>query len=271
MGFDQTVCKLNCGFLKIAEIQKVTTPFCICLLYAERGCAMKKEIKALLAAAILLLVIVLCKKAGDALLEQMAEEKRADMTMAEQTGMVQVVLDPGHGGKDPGKVGANGEEEKHINLKIAYALKEYLEQKGIGVVLTRTDDERLGASQGEDLKKRAEMIDACSPALAVSIHQNSYPDQNVRGPQIFYYEHSDAAKEAGMILQEHLKEKTGEYTRELKSNTSYYLLKNTRSPVVIIECGFLSCPEEAEMLSDPEYQSDLAEAFGEGITEYIQG
>lgn len=232
---------------------------------------MKKEISVLLVAAVLFLVIVLCEWAGNALLEQMSDEKRTEMTVAEKTDSVQVVLDPGHGGRDPGKVGVNGEEEKQINLEIAYELKEYLEQKGISVELTRNDDERLGETQREDLEKRAALIDVCKPVLAVSIHQNSFSDQNVKGAQIFYYEHSDEAKKAAEIIQNRLKEKNGEQTREMKSNSSYYLLKNTRYPVVIIECGFLSCPEEAQMLSDPEYQAELAETFGTGIVEYIQG
>lgn len=232
---------------------------------------MKKEIIALLAAAVLLFVIILCRKAGNALLEQMTDDKCAEMTAAEKADSVQVVLDPGHGGRDPGKVGVNGEEEKKINLEIAYELKEYLEQKGIRVQLTRTGDERLGESQRDDLEKRAALIDACQPLLAVSIHQNSFSDQSVRGTQIFYYEHSDEAKEAAGIIQNRLKEKNGDNTRDMKSDSSYYLFKNTRSPVVIIECGFLSCPEEAGMLSDPAYQAELAETFGNGIVEYIQG
>lgn len=102
------------------------------------------------------------------------------------------------------------------------------------------------------------MIDKESPALAVCIHQNSYPQESVRGPQIFYFAHSKEAKKAAEVMQTELKNFDQEHAREIKGNTTYYMLKNTKSPIVIVECGFLSSPVEAGMLIDEAYQQKLA-------------
>ena len=111
-----------------------------------------------------------------------------------------VVLDAGHGGRDPGKIGAGEIQEKDVNLKIAKKLKGKLEERGIQAVLTREKDETLAPEgsanrQVEDIKKRVERIDGENALLAVSIHQNSYQDPEVRGAQVFYYQHS--TKEIG--------------------------------------------------------------------------
>ena len=106
---------------------------------------------------------------------------------------------PDTGEKIPEKSGINGAQEKELNLQIAEKLKKYLEEHQITVVMTRTKDERLADSQVEDLKARVELIDKESPALAVCIHQNSYPQESVRGPQIFYFAHSKEAKKAAEV------------------------------------------------------------------------
>ena len=108
------------------------------------------------------------------------------------------------------------------------------------------------------------------PSLAVSIHQNSYPQESVRGPQIFYFAHSKEAKKAAEVMQTELKNFDQEHAREIKGNTTYYMLKNTKSPIVIVECGFLSSPVEAGMLIDEAYQQKLAQAIGNGILKYVE-
>lgn len=103
-----------------------------------------------------------------------------------------IVIDAGHGGRDPGKVGVNEIQEKDINLAIAQKIREKLEEKGITVIMTREKDETLAPEgsankQVEDIKKRVKIIDEAAPALAVSIHQNSYHESSVQGAQVFYY------------------------------------------------------------------------------------
>lgn len=186
-----------------------------------------------------------------------------------------VVLDAGHGGRDPGKIGAGEIQEKDVNLKIAKKLKGKLEERGIQAVLTREKDETLAPEgsanrQVEDIKKRVERIDGENALLAVSIHQNSYQDPEVRGAQVFYYQHSTKGKEAAAILQEALTRMDPEHPREAKANGTYYLLRRTQTPTVIVECGFLSNPEEAKLLASEEYQEKIAEAVAEGIETCLQ-
>lgn len=185
-----------------------------------------------------------------------------------------VVLDPGHGGRDPGKVGAQGEQEKDINLAISLKVKERLEKDGMEVVMTREKDVMLADEDAsnkklEDLNNRIRIINERQPAVAVSIHQNSYSDASVKGAQVFYFTHSDKGKQAAEALQKELLEFDQEHTRKIKANDTYYLLKKTEVPTVIVECGFLSCPEEAALLTDEAYQKKLAEAIAKGIESWV--
>lgn len=186
-----------------------------------------------------------------------------------------VVIDAGHGGADPGKVGINGALEKDINLEIARKLKIFLEQEDIEVILTRDSemglyDENAANKKVQDMKRRVEIIEANDPVLTVSIHQNSYHEEYVHGAQTFYYANSEQSKIlAEKIQQLLLDEIDGENTRVAKSNDSYYLLKKTSTPIVIVECGFLSNSEEAQKLSSDYYQEKLAWAIHLGILQYI--
>lgn len=183
---------------------------------------------------------------------------------------VQVVLDAGHGGSDPGKIGLNQLLEKDINLKITWKIKEYLESKDIVTVLTREEDKGLGTTgdgskKTEDMQARVKKINETAPDLAVSIHQNSYPEPEIHGAQVFYYGHSQEGEKMAKILQESLREIDPENHRQAKANETYYLLKRTKVPTVIVECGFLTNPEEAEKLSGEAYQDQVAEAVAKGI------
>ena len=181
-----------------------------------------------------------------------------------------VVLDPGHGGSDPGKVGANAVEEKDINLQIAMKTKKLLEKEGVRVIMTRDGDQDLAGDSDhnrkvQDMKARVKLINDAMPALTVSIHQNSYQDPAVKGAQVFYYSHSKEAERAAEILKQALLTVEESGSREKKAADSYYLLKKTEVPVVIVECGFLSNPEEAKRLTDSSYQKKLAKAVAQGI------
>lgn len=187
-----------------------------------------------------------------------------------------VVVDAGHGGIDSGKVGVNGALEKEVNLAIAKKLAARLEENGITAALTReTDtglyDESEANKKQQDMKRRCAAIDDLEPFLAVSIHQNSYTSSAVKGPQVFFYESSAQGQELAAALQEALNEMLEiERPREIKANDSYYLLRKTKSPTVIVECGFLSNPEEAEKLVTDAYQEKVAEAVCSGILNYIK-
>ena len=186
-----------------------------------------------------------------------------------------VVLDAGHGSSDSGKVGINGVLEKDINLSISKKTKKYLEEKGIRVVMTRDKDESLAEGENgnrkvQDMKARVKRINDTKPDLAVSIHQNSYHEESIHGAQVFYYEHSESGEKDARILQEALLAVDPDNTRQVKANTTYYLLKRTEVPILIVECGFLSNQSEADLLLTEDYQSKLAHAIYLGILSYLE-
>lgn len=227
---------------------------------------MKTKIKFMAAAALLISLVLLCQSAGKVLRKEIQEGR----AVSSETGSAVVLLDPGHGGMDAGKTGVNGAEEKEINLKIALYIKKLLEKENIDVVMTRTEDQRLAETQVEDLKERVRIMNKANPVLAVSIHQNSYHEGGVHGAQVFYYGDSAEGKEAGEIMQRLLNENIPDNRKEAKANRSYYILKKTEVPVIIVECGFLSNYEEAQKLADEKYQQTMADVIKEGILSYIQ-
>lgn len=185
-----------------------------------------------------------------------------------------VIIDPGHGGSDPGKVGINGALEKDVNLSVAKKVKKKLEKKGYEVIMTREKDEMQSEENSnnqkvQDMKARVDLINETVPAVTVSIHQNSYTSEEVHGAQVFYYSHSEEGEKAALLMQEALLAVEPENTRQAKANDTYYLLKRTKVPTIIVECGFLSNAEEADQLISEEYQEKLAAAIVSGIEEYL--
>ena len=130
--------------------------------------------------------------------------------------------------------------------------------------------ENATSRKNEDLRARVKLLEETSPALMVSIHQNSYPEADVDGAQVFYYSGSEEGKVLGTVIQEQLKSEMDDGNhRVAKANKEYYLLKKSCCPAVIVECGFLSNPTEAELLASEEYQEKLAFAIHLGIMEYL--
>lgn len=185
-----------------------------------------------------------------------------------------VVIDAGHGGADPGKVGCSGVVEKEINLAIALKLQKRLEESGIQVVMTRKDDNGLYREDAqnkkrEDMEARVRMISEAEPDFVVSIHQNSFPSADCTGAQVFYYKDSGESKKLAETLQKtFLQVLQDGNKRQAKANTEYYLLRKTACPIVIAECGFLSNPKEEAMLATEEYQEKVAEALYLGMLQY---
>lgn len=169
----------------------------------------------------------------------------------------------------------DGSLEKDINLQIALKLKEYLEQSDVTVVMTRESDTALYAESDSnkkmaDMKGRCNLINKTAPALTVSIHQNSYHQEPISGGQVFYYKKSENGKRLAEILQRRFDYVLGENNRRTaKANDNYYLLLHVRSPIVIVECGFLSNQKEAALLNTAQYQDRLAWTIHMGIMEYL--
>ena len=195
-----------------------------------------------------------------------------------------ILIDPGHGGMDGGASSADGMTEKDINLAIAFYIKDLAEADGWHVVMTRQEDEGLGDSEKgtirsqktADLIARREMIKEVEPAVAVSIHLNSFKqDRSVRGAQAFYPSGPaeqtvlDESKRLAEIIQEKLIAGMADGNdREALVKRDVLMFKNPTVPMVIVECGFLSNPEEAKLLQQEEYQRKLAESIYEGIRSY---
>lgn len=189
---------------------------------------------------------------------------------------IKIAIDPGHGGRDPGKVGLNGALEKEINLAISLKLKEILESNGYSVLMTREDDTSLSSEgdsnkQGADLRNRVEMINNSNARLAISIHQNSFSQESCKGAQVFYYGTSKDSEKFAHIMQEQIKNSLQDGNKRIaKADTSYYLLKNTKGTIIIVECGFLSNNQEANLLTDANYQKEMAEAIYLGVETYMR-
>ena len=193
-----------------------------------------------------------------------------------EEGPICIVLDAGHGGFDPGKVGVTGQKEAEINLCIALKVRDYLEANDIKVVMTRETeaglyDENADNKKVQDMKRRIAIMEEAAPLACISIHQNSYTQEYVNGAQVFYYAESREGKQLAGLLQESLRKRLNpDNHRTIKANDSYYLLKKTVIPTVIVECGFLSNYNEASLLEDEEYQDRVAWAIHMGIMQYIR-
>ena len=186
-----------------------------------------------------------------------------------------IMIDAGHGGNDPGKVGVDGVLEKDLNLQLAKKLKTLLEQQDMEVMLVREEDrglydENASNKKVQDMKRRCELINEEQPVCVVSIHQNSYHEESIHGAQVFYYSTSRESEKLAKVLQSELvRVAEPENTRQAKANDTYYLLKKTEAPVVIVECGFLSNWADCAKLQDENYQDKLVWAIHIGILKYM--
>lgn len=182
-----------------------------------------------------------------------------------------VILDAGHGGWDPGKTGTGGADEKLLNLAVAEKLQVFLEQGGATVLLTRAADEALGSGKQEDMAQRRKIANEADGDILVSIHQNAFPSAAARGAQVFYHAAGESGKLLAECIQESLRERAdSQNQRQAKENKDYYILRTTKIPAVIVECGFLSNREEEALLNDAAYQEKVAWAIYCGILSYFE-
>ena len=191
-----------------------------------------------------------------------------------------VILDAGHGGEDGGTQTPSGTLEKNLNLKISELIKKELENKGIKVVMTRTEDKLLydtsvnykGQKKKLDAAARIKISEDNPNSIFVSIHMNSYVDPKYSGLQVWYSTQNADSQPLAQTIQERnnsIFQKNNK--RQIKPvGDNIYLLNQIKSPAVLIECGFLSNPLEAERLCDSGYQIALSKSIAESISEYIK-
>lgn len=193
-----------------------------------------------------------------------------------------IMLDPGHGGEDPGAVSDyNGLKEKDINLSIALELKQLLEQDNYKVVMTREEDKlvynpetrNIIQKRKEDLLRRKKMMDEYGANIVVSIHLNKFPQTQYFGAQTFFPPNSPESQKLADSIQMSVREEVDPNNKReaLLKKEPIIILKNNKTTTAIVECGFLSNPEEEQKLGSKEYQSKMAAAIKSGINKYFEG
>lgn len=181
-----------------------------------------------------------------------------------------VVLDAGHGGRDAGTSGVTTQvKESDINLQITLRLQAALEAEGAQVVMTRETEAAIGDSKDADMEKRRQIISESNQDVTVSIHQNSYEDSSVSGPQVFYAPGSAEGGKLAKCVQDALNEQLKIEDPLTQHEGNYYIVKSGAAPAVIVECGFLSNPEEEVLLQKEAYQIQIVQAIVDGIVSYL--
>lgn len=189
-----------------------------------------------------------------------------------------IVLDAGHGFPDQGAEGINGVTEANLNLKITQKVHSLLEQSGCNVILTRSDENgiydissnTLREKKVSDIKNRVKIGNKSSADAFVSIHLNKIPQSQYYGWQTFFKSNNGKSEQLARSIQEELNSSIQkENKRESLNITGKYIIEHVEIPITIVECGFLSNPEEAELLEKDEYQNKLAWGIYNGIMDYF--
>lgn len=198
---------------------------------------------------------------------------------AEENKQKIILIDPGHGGIDGGGHSKEGTLEKEINLNISMKLKTSLEKEGFKVFMTREEDkglydENLKVKQKkiQDLKRRSEMKKETNCDMFISIHQNMYVQSSISGAQVWYASNEESKRLAN-VLQTSLKENVDPSNNRVAKDAKdqYRILREgDLESSVLVECGFLSNPEEAQKLKDEKYQDKIVDALVKGINEYYK-
>ena len=190
---------------------------------------------------------------------------------------LRIVIDAGHGGIDGGVSGVCTKvKEKDINLALAFLLDEELTATGFAVTLTRKTDEGLYDTTAKgfkkrDMQRRKEIIEEAMPAMVISLHQNFYPSRSTRGGQVFYDERVEGSKRLAEGIQLGVNElyTTQKVKGRVCKNGEYFMLNCYPCPSVIVECGFLSNPQDEELLCSPSWQKKLAQMIARGVFDYF--
>lgn len=190
-----------------------------------------------------------------------------------------IVIDPGHGGIDGGAKSENGVIEKDINLSISLKTKAALESKGYKVIMTRSEDvglytegKKVREKKIEDLGNRVKIKKENKCDAFISIHQNMFPQKNCKGAQV-WSANNEPSQKLGKIIQQKFKEEVDQNNkREAKVAKKEYKILNDgyEGASVIVECGFLSNPEECELLGKDDYQNKIANTLANAIDEYFK-
>jgi N-acetylmuramoyl-L-alanine amidase len=190
-----------------------------------------------------------------------------------------IIIDAGHGGIDGGAVSKDGVSEKEINLSIAKYLESYLKQSGAKGLMTRSTDKSLHKDEGatvnekkkSDLLTRKTKVNESGADLFISIHQNYFTQDKYKGAQVFYDSKSPLSQKCALIIQNSIKDNADADNLRvpMQIDKSKMLFSDLKIPAVLVECGFLSNPEEAAKLKTKEYQQKIAFSIYLGIIQYF--
>jgi N-acetylmuramoyl-L-alanine amidase len=192
---------------------------------------------------------------------------------------ITVIVDAGHGGEDGGAATASGVLESHLNLQIALRMEQFLALCGIEPMMIREDDvsiytgscNTLSEKKVSDLKNRVQIVNAVPNGLLVSIHQNHFSQSRYSGAQVFYAS-TEGSRDLAQEVQNELRiALNNDNHREIKEASSVYLMQHIDCTGILVECGFLSNPEEANLLQKDEYQKKLTCAICGAVSRYLEG
>ncbi|ATF10789.1 N-acetylmuramoyl-L-alanine amidase CwlD [Brevibacillus sp. HB1.4B] len=195
------------------------------------------------------------------------------------TGTV-IAIDPGHGGLDGGAVSKAGNVvEKEVTLAISMYLRDFLQQSGAFVVMTREEDKDLASPdaaqarkrKSEDIRNRVKLVNDSTPDFLVSIHVNSIPSPKWSGAQTFYSPTFKKSAEVSYLIQDEIKRVIGHTDRVPSKTNNVFLIREVNCPSVLVEVGFVSNTEEAKRLQSVEYQKAMANAIYQGILRQYSG
>ncbi len=220
-----------------------------------------KKILVLLSAAMLIFCII------------SGEDGSRNVYGEAEMGKLSVVIDAGHGGTDGGASGiTTGCKESDINLNVSLKVKDLLESTGVRVVMTRSNSDSLCGnpySKQKDMQMRAKLIEDTAPDLVVSVHMNSYPDASVKGAQVFYYPDSESGKQLASKIQSAFVRCADPNNKRVVKEEDFFLLRTYAGPSALVECGFLTNPNEEKLLMSDEYQDLIAYSIFDGIMQYL--
>ena len=179
-----------------------------------------------------------------------------------------IVIDPGHGGPDPGSSSKKGTKEKDITLAVALKLGSILEKNNYNVIYTRKTDKIEWNSEKEDLLKRATISNNANADLFVSIHTNASEINNISGLETYYHQSSSKGKKAAQLIQTEILKQVSLKDRGIKTE-NFSVLRNVKAPSILLELGYISTPSEEEVLKNSKTQDKFAEGIANGISNYF--
>ncbi len=191
-----------------------------------------------------------------------------------------IAIDAGHGGKDGGAMSQDGEQiEKEITLPISLYLRDFLQESGAFVIMTREEDKdlaspeshKLGKRKSEDIRNRVKFVNENAPDFLVSIHLNAIPSPKWKGAQTFYSPQFKDSQQLAYFIQDEIKRVLSNTDRKAMKTDDIFLIREVKTPAVLVEVGFLSNEEEAQKLGSTEYQKAMANAIYQGILRHYSG